>query len=497
MSDIEQRFSYFPEAQEAQKVPSIPKPALPKKLPEGGKAVSEIAPFDWAPDLQSNIKMYPEDCAENHGEDALFYLLQETKFIPVANDPDWKKTEMTPEVAKAVGKGAECPVCKGTNKARRLYKGTVTGIRVNWPIDCRCLWLRLYYKNWNDLEHVKLAYRDIRWRKLMTPEVQKRFRRLGDAFKKLLMTVLTEYPDNNLLMVGPGGCGKTTITCALYDRALREWAGICWKKQILTNAVWLTKALPLSAQFRHFEMQRENTDENAERTPPLITTEKVQGAIKRGFKPHVFIDEFDKFNMNSTFQRNTFAEILDEVQANGGQIVCCTNTPVELLMQQLGVTHGGPMVRRLVGAPHGTLIDFFTHQISIDSERVLINGDGVLAWAKNLNIPVSAGELGDEDRARVPDPTDLPDTKLDFEYPKEGKEPSKPVDEHFENAPDGIPDTPPPIPPTEPAASEPAKPAISTALKPNKPRTNNRRAQGDVLQPGDFAVAKKYDRKTS
>ena len=58
--------------------------------------------------------------------------------------------------------------------------------------------------------------------------------------------------------------------------------------------------------------------------------------MKAGLTPCLFIDELDKFKLDSTFQLNEFSSIIDAIQANNGQVVATTNLTAMALTRAMG-----------------------------------------------------------------------------------------------------------------------------------------------------------------
>ena len=85
--------------------------------------------------------------------------------------------------------------------------------------------------------------------------------------------------------------------------------------------------------------------------PPslTVTVNKVEEALKAGLTPCLFIDELDKFKLDSTFQLNEFSSIIDAIQANNGQVVATTNLTAMALTRAMGEQHGPAIMRRLTG----------------------------------------------------------------------------------------------------------------------------------------------------
>jgi hypothetical protein len=137
----------------------------------------------------------------------------------------------------------------------------------------------------------------------------------------------------------------------MYRRALQEWAQKSFRETMGVEAVWKIHANALAKQQRDWEMRDNGRDaETGDPTPlPTVTKNKVLEAVRAGFTPCLFIDELDKFKLDSKFQLDEFYNIIDAIQSNNGQVVASTNLTAYALTNALGQQHGPAIVRRLTG----------------------------------------------------------------------------------------------------------------------------------------------------
>jgi hypothetical protein len=249
------------------------------------------------------------------------------------------------------------PYCENTLTVERKHVGVVTGLRITRRVPCKCAMYRNFYKRWNNPTHVAENYR-----RFKLDNLEKYFGYLTNfnydvdnpnepsSFKHLLETVRTHQYNCNLL-TGGAGTGKTTLMTAMYERALREWVQKSFRDAKGVEAVWKIHANALAKQQRDWEMRDQGRDaETGDPTPlPTVTRNKVLEAVAAGFTPCLFIDELDKFKLDSKFQLDEFYSIIDAIQSNNGQVVASTNMTAMQLTYAVGKQHGPAIVRRLTG----------------------------------------------------------------------------------------------------------------------------------------------------
>jgi hypothetical protein len=150
----------------------------------------------------------------------------------------------------------------------------------------------------------------------------------------------------------PAGYGKTTISYRLYAIALlwniQKWSSshyqaYDWKEN---SAKWgdvtSTPRLYVWRKSVPDLLQQHFAKFNGEDVKPDITVEKIEEAVKRGFKPRVFLEEIDKIRP-SEFVIDQLFRLFDALDRHQGQIVLDTN----LSKQQFVDTFGEPIARRV------------------------------------------------------------------------------------------------------------------------------------------------------
>jgi DNA replication protein DnaC len=222
--------------------------------------------------------------------------------------------------------------------------------------------------------NVGTIFRDCTLRNFVDGRLRKRFN-VDDETYNTMLTALQNFPDYNALVIGRAGEGKTTLLTVLYERGLRKWARKSYENLYLSPSVWKTTAQKLAREF-HTAAMWQPKSENDPRPQVTVTENKIVAALKNNLVPRLFLDEFDKYKA-SEFQNNNIFELINMVQSNGGQVVCCANANLSLLMERIGDQHNIPILRRLVDSPGGLCFDLFEGKIYINWVRHILK-DGEL-----------------------------------------------------------------------------------------------------------------------
>lgn len=288
------------------------------------------------------------------------------------------------EEREAVGTGKKpCPMCghgkEGPWEVHLLHKGEITGMQVMWPVRCRCFMYRKYFSRWSDTRNVHRIHRDCTYRGLMLGELRDRFA-LNDEAYATMIAALRKYRFYNTLLVGPGGCGKSTLMTALYEGALQVWAQRSWEAGLCDPGVWKVRALQLADEQHAWAMKGEYKDGDPIVPIPTVTPELVDVALlpRNQFNPHLSIEEFDKYKISSEFQNRLFHAVIDKVAENDGQVICNSNIDIEYLRERFGPQFAWPVIRRLVGGPRGMYINFWYGTVYVNRVRQRLNKQGEL-----------------------------------------------------------------------------------------------------------------------
>ena len=320
--------------------------AVQKALEAMTPSVTEIVRFPWSSGQQYQLVI--QKLKFSHlPEGAIEYLRLENSFAPEA----FAYEQWTRADAIAVGTGKMvCPHCHGDCYIPRNFTGVVTKIKVTLPQPCLCTFNKLYLSRWLNPANVATDYRNVHLTNMATfhnhfktfplTTLQVNEEKLAKLIaaadtgseefpSKLgnLIATVKKYQYNCYLCVGPAGTGKTTLMLGMYHRAVREWAIQAHQKQDPTPAVWKVSATALAKQFREWELRDvgRDADTGAPTPPPEVTPNRVLAAVRAGYVPCLFIDELDKFKMNSEFQAKEFSAVIDTIQSNGGQVFASTN----------------------------------------------------------------------------------------------------------------------------------------------------------------------------
>lgn len=173
---------------------------------------------------------------------------------------------------------------------------------------------------------------------------------------------LRRFPADGWAFFSPAGFGKTTMSYCLYRRALGMnfplWDG---RFEIDHDYKWTrpADAQPLVGVWRksvpdllqqHYDMFNAGTDADGHRrhaVKPDITVEKIERAVRRGYKPRVFFEEIDKIKP-SEFNINQLFRIFDAMYRHEGQIVLDSN----MSAAQFEDTFGKGIARRVAEMCH-------------------------------------------------------------------------------------------------------------------------------------------------
>jgi hypothetical protein len=305
--------------------------------------------------LKKNVEKYGRTAPFSPEEAEI--LLQETGF---AYESDERQKKFEAPDQEAIGTGEkECPRCRDRGYVAIDRIGETTGIKVRIDQRCICFVYRQFYKRWHDPRNVGKDYRSVKLSEL------KRFAANFGTFNQhgqldVLIDTVTQFPRNCFLLAGPHGLGKSTLLIAMYRRALELWLQQAWATKNWTDAVWIANATTLAGEFRTWETRDDGRGEDEGKPTPLPTIweTKIHAAIRAGHNPCIFIEEFDKFKLDSEFQRQKFHQIIDLVHSSGGQIVVTSNLDEYKLRQRLGENYGAGILRRIAGARGNEGSDF-------------------------------------------------------------------------------------------------------------------------------------------
>ncbi len=306
-------------------------------------------------------------------EAQIFLARLEYEFI---TEPEASLVLPPPEIKRLIGLGQMvCPDCANTMQRPIHECGAKTGVRIITRTRCPCVGYRMFFRKMEDPRNLGVDYHQVRLRTLLRYAANfSTFAKIKGRFETLVATV-TAHPGNSYLLCGPAGQGKTTLLAALYANALSQWVEGCFWAGEQVDSVWIANATKLSAEFRAWEMKDDGrgSNEGPPTMPPSITIKKIENAVAAGFTPAIFIEELDKFKLDSEFQLKSFSRIIDEVHNAGGQIVATSNLNEYQLRSKLGEQYGGGLIRRIAGARGNEGTDY---SYDLDGVRIQAEPDG-------------------------------------------------------------------------------------------------------------------------
>jgi hypothetical protein len=343
-------------------------------------------------------------------DDAVYYLKREGSFDNFTLEGGQELPDVPREVQEQVGlKELPCPVCRGCGWVLMNSVGSNTGLRISVRQNCKCVMLRFFYRNWTNtvptgyqnisldgLERFKQRF--VRWTGRVEGNPDRPY---VEAWQhgtvEDLIALLREYPGKNYLFVGEAGTGKSTCLVALYQHALLEAARVICGGGSGQESIWKIDGKQLSNEFHAYAVSRGRTDIRDDEPmvyPATITAAKIKAARAHGLRPQLFLEELDKFKLDSDFQRNEFWAIFEELQPNDGQIVTSTNLNVKDLEWRLGKQHGAAIVRRICGDPNGIIVDFTSATItkSWESSTAASTAAANGSLVKPVDSPVEAAD---------------------------------------------------------------------------------------------------------
>jgi DNA replication protein DnaC len=226
---------------------------------------------------------------------------------------------------------ASCPVCKGTGTVAHDAAGQ--GIVF---IDVRCDTCDQRSK----LRRVGELYRlnvpaEYRFATLRTLEPSLNSSLSLERQRKVIDRIKAD-PESGYAFFGAPGIGKTVWTTALYGRAL-------WKQETLEDIprsryypVWRITTKRMLDEHTVYATTNFESELDRRISQPTVTAQKIAYIrTHQGQVPRLFLEEIDKVKETDSRRSNLF-EILDALQAHGGQIVINSNLHTEEFAERFG-----------------------------------------------------------------------------------------------------------------------------------------------------------------
>jgi hypothetical protein len=278
---------------------------------------------------------------------------------------DWQPREPRQkfpfDLATRIGWGEiPCPICgssdmKNCQEKQILVSATNPGKLSYKNHTCTCVFYKLYVADIKG--KVPLRYQQGSLKSLQPSEKSM----LSRAVQIDLIKELQANPDNSYAFFGPAGTSKTTYALALYKQVIFQmhrdrWMGTAKESWDKDNYCWRIAAKQLLEQHHDYATNRSRTNENGDfiagASTPMVTRQKIDKAVAKGFRPRLFLEELDKVK-STQFRLDTLFEIVDGLYEQKGQLVINSNmTPTEF-----SATFGSAFERRL--AEMCTVKDFF------------------------------------------------------------------------------------------------------------------------------------------
>jgi DNA replication protein DnaC len=225
---------------------------------------------------------------------------------------------------------ARCEVCKGTGKMRHEIV----------PIDFNCdacdkrqelaLVAELYWRN------VPSEYRFATLSTLKPSEMSA----LSLERQQAVLDLIKAESESGYAFFGQPGIGKTVWTTALYGRAL--WRHIVTpypgdpSKRRFRLPIWRITTKQMLDEHTAYATTNFESELDRRINQPTITAAKIAHVRMAQLEtPRLFLEEIDKVKETES-RRNTLFEMLDTLQANGGQLVINSNLHPEEFAERFG-----------------------------------------------------------------------------------------------------------------------------------------------------------------
>jgi hypothetical protein len=184
---------------------------------------------------------------------------------------------------------------------------------------------------------------------------------LSQATQLELIKELRANPDASYAFFGPAGTSKTTYALALYKQVLFQirkgkFLGTAPDSWDPDSYCWRITAKQLLEQHHDYATNRSRTNENGDfiagAKKPLVTRDKIDRAVEKGWRPRLFLEELDKVK-STQFRLDTLFEIVDGLYEQKGQLVINSN----MTLAEFSAAFGSAFERRI--AEMCSVKDFF------------------------------------------------------------------------------------------------------------------------------------------
>jgi DNA replication protein DnaC len=248
---------------------------------------------------------------------------------------EYKTSPIPKELEAKVGRNEiPCPSCVESPKA--IYASPSTGKWFSVESSCKCKKLKYFYERFDS--SVGEKYRDISLLSLQPSDKSV----LSLARQGKLLEKLRSNPEGSYAFFGPSGTSKTTFLIALFRRALAADTEVIFKNPgaDIPATVFRVNIKRLMDNFVSEAINAEG------RLPLEISAEKIRKLAAKGYKTHLFLEEFDKVRY-SEFKANCIFELLDTLYENDGQLVLTSNFSKDKFSNLFGEVIGPTILRRI------------------------------------------------------------------------------------------------------------------------------------------------------
>jgi len=271
--------------------------------------------------------------------------------LPSPMETVWGYVSPLPEIHEpqlVAEEKVECNVCGGSGCVRRKQIGQTYGAE-RWVLRaCPCLRSRAYsYLN----RKLELRDRGIRFDSLAPSDASDMCKE-DQAFN---IELIKSYPDKSFFICGPPGWSKSTLSLALYDRAIQNQIELCLARsqQYLLDAVRLE--FPVWRIYANTLVKEAKDKEYFEGADPTVSEKKIKAALRAGWVPRLFVEEIEKIGNVTTDRLKQLWEIIKLVYDNHGQVVVTSNLAPRDFEREFGTD----LFRRIIDHKEGDVINLF------------------------------------------------------------------------------------------------------------------------------------------
>lgn len=272
------------------------------------------------------------------------------------------RPELSRADRKSVGLGkSPCPHCRGhvgvpgLRTMPQLRVGVKTGLKYKLMVPCDCVKAELFWQRWAGKHS------------MVSPRFQESFLwdlqpaavcRVPLDMQERLIARMRDRPKDNYLFFGPTGCGKSTYLVGLFGYALATWSEWSCHRgglQASPEGLWRMDTHTLLQEHmdwnRRIDVARVNSSTGEttreEPTPSSLSVTAIRAVTAAGFRPRIFLDEFDKIVLTQAKLAALF-ELLDVAYSCNAQIVISSNLSQRQLETYLGERIGEAACRRII-----------------------------------------------------------------------------------------------------------------------------------------------------